>query len=256
MNTKPAPGGTQAVRRALRVLKSLAAAGTDVELADLTRRAGLARTTTHRLLSALESEGLVARNPATGGYRLGAALVALGAAAARSHDLRELAAPLLRQLAEATGETASLEIPVAGGMLVLDEVFGTQQLNVTASVGTTWAMHATSTGKAYLAALPGDGWRNACGATLAAFTPRTLVDGSRLAADVERIRRRGYALVVEELAEGFSAVGAAALDAAGNPVAALSVGGPSARLPRRRLEEIGPSVAAAARRLSEQLGNR
>lgn len=256
MNDKAAPGGTQAVRRAIRLLKTLAASGQDVELAELTRKNGLARTTTHRLLSALESEGLVARSPGTGAYRLGAALVAMGARAARSHDLRELASPLLHELADETGETASLEIPAGGGMLVLEEVFGQHQLNVTAAVGTTWAMHATSTGKAYLSALPEDSWRSACGDDLEAFTSRTVVDPARLGAEIEQARRRGFALVIDELSEGFSAVGAAVIDAAGVPVGALSVGGPTPRLPRRRLGEMGRLVADAARRVSQQLGHR
>lgn len=255
MNDKSAPGGTQAVRRAIRLLKTLAASGQDVELAELTRRSALARTTTHRLLSALESEGLVARNPGTGAYRLGAALVAMGARAARSHDLRELASPVLHELAEQTGETASLEIPAGGGMLVLEEVFGQHQLNVTAAVGTTWAMHATSTGKAYLAALAGDAWRGACGEPLRSFTARTITDTERLGADLDSARRRGFALVVDELSEGFSAVGAAVVDASAQPVGALSVGGPTQRLPQRRLGQIGRAVAAAARRLSVQLGH-
>src|SRR6185436_15993010 len=105
---------------------------------ELSSAQGLTKTTTHRLLSALESEGLVARNPRTGSYRLGSAALALGLEALQSYDLRARVHPLLERLAFETGETATLEVLHDGHVLILDEVAGPRVLSSAGHIGTRW----------------------------------------------------------------------------------------------------------------------
>ncbi|MEX2259441.1 MAG: helix-turn-helix domain-containing protein, partial [Woeseia sp.] len=93
----------------------------EMTLAELSKAAGLNKTTTHRLLQALQSESLVERNAATSVYSLGPGLMALGVQALASSDLRKRVRPVLRSLARETGETATLEVPVEDSMLILDE---------------------------------------------------------------------------------------------------------------------------------------
>ena len=79
-----------------------------MSLAELSRLSGLNKTTTHRLLRALQSEGLIDRNAVSAAYSLGAGLMALGVQALASSDLRRRVRPLLKSLANDTGETATL----------------------------------------------------------------------------------------------------------------------------------------------------
>ncbi|HEX9852654.1 MAG TPA: helix-turn-helix domain-containing protein, partial [Woeseiaceae bacterium] len=87
MNDARPPQGAQAALRAVRLLKRFSIERPEMSLAELSKASGLNKTTTHRLLRALQSEALIDRNPATGAYCLGAGLMALGVQALASSDL-------------------------------------------------------------------------------------------------------------------------------------------------------------------------
>ena len=106
MKTNNPPKGAQAALRAVRLLKLFSLEKPDLTLTQLSQGADLNKTTTHRLLRALQSESLVQRNSVTGRYSLGAGLMALGVQALSSSDLRRRARPILKLLARDTGETA------------------------------------------------------------------------------------------------------------------------------------------------------
>ncbi len=254
MSDKKPPSGTQAVLRAIALLKAFTGDKPEMDLPDLADQVGLTRTTTHRLLSALESEDLVSKNPLTHDYRWGPAAIALGSRALRTNDLRTIARPYLESLAARTRETATLEVLVDGRMLILDEVLGAHLVGTTPSVGTAWAIHATSTGKVLLAHLTETDRKKLLKKPLTRYTTRTITDFGKLRKELEQARQRGYAIAAEELEEGYVAVGAAVTGPLGNPVGSLSVGGPSVRLKPGRLSELGKLATGAARQVSIQLG--
>src|SRR5436190_1862302 len=132
--------GTRA--RAPRLLKAFSDARPEWRLSELARAAHLHKATAHRLLAALEREGMLARDAAGDLYRLGPEAIALGARAARANHLRAVSRAELEALAAATGETATLEVLVDGDMLILDEVLGRGLIGATASLGTRWPAHA------------------------------------------------------------------------------------------------------------------
>jgi IclR family transcriptional regulator, acetate operon repressor len=247
-----APAGTQAIVRAVRLLKAVAAAGEMTSLADLSAELGLSKPTVHRMLAALESEGLVAREGT--GVRLGSAVVTLGAQALAGSNLRAMARRHLEKLALESGETATLEIPTGNSMLILDEVRGGQLVGAHVEVGTQWPMYATSTGKAFLAGLPAADLALRARATRRQLTPATLVASEDLLSACGEARRLGFAVTQEELEAGYCAVGAVVFGPGGGVVAALSLGGPSERMGTKRLRELGATVVAAARALSQELG--
>lgn len=247
--------GTQAVARAVSLLKVFSDTRPEWRLTDLARAAHLHKATAHRLLATLEREGMVVRD-AGEHYRLGPEAIALGARAARASDLRSKAAPELQALAAASGETATLEVPVGGDMLILAEVTGGALLGSVQEVGSRWPIHATSTGKALLALLPAARRRDYLRARLSRHTDRTIVSAAALERELDRVRRRGYAVAAEELERGYVAVGAAVCDHDGRPVAAISLGGPRLRFSPARVEALGRHVHAAADRVSAALGFR
>ena len=246
--------GTQAVLRAVRLLKSFTPGRPTRGLAELSRESGLNRSTAYRLLTALESEGLLEREAEGEGWRLGGVVVTLGATALGATDLRAAAHVELTGLARSTRETASLEVRAADSVVVLEEAMGPHVVGTTPSVGERWPIHATSTGKAILAHLPGPELDDLLGCTLPALTPRTITDPAALRRDLVRVRERGYAAAVEELEPGYVAVAAPVWGPGGRLVGALSVGGPRSRLPAARIALLGGEVKASAARLSVRLG--
>lgn len=248
--TRP-PQGAQAALRAIRLLKLFTAERAEMSLSELSRGSGLNKTTTHRLLRALQSESLIERNAATSAYSLGPGLMALGVQALASSDLRRRVRPLLKALAKSSGETATLEVPIGDCMLILDEVAGTHVIGAVGNVGTRWPLHATSTGKAFLAFE--DNGMERLGSPLKALTARTLVDKEAFQPQLIEIRRRGYAVTVDELEEGYAAVATIIRGALGDVQGALSIGGPTQRLNAARRAELGASLCEAASRLAPDM---
>jgi DNA-binding IclR family transcriptional regulator len=248
--------GTQAVLRAVRLLKAFAPSPGELALADLVRAVGLNKTTTYRLLTALEAEGLVQRGPTGDGYRLGPELLALGSRALGTSDLRQAGRGELFGLAQTTRETASLEVLVGDHALILDEAMGSHVVGTTPSVGTRWPAHATSTGKVLLAALGEEELAAFLAEPLQPLTPKTLTEPQTLRRDLQRVRERGYATGIEELEAGYMAVAVPVRAQGGRVVAALGIGGPRLRLSGERLPEIARLLQPPAARISERLGYR
>lgn len=249
MHRPEPPQGAQSALRAIRLLKLFTPERAEMTLAEVSHAAGLNKTTTHRLLQALQSESLVERNAASSVYSLGPGLMALGVQALSSSDLRKRVRPVLRMLARETGETATLEVPVENSMLILDEVAGSHVVAAAGNVGTRWPLHATSTGKAWLAFDETSVERLG---ELSRLTPRTLVDWAAIQPELIKIRRCGYAMTVDELEDGFSAVATVIRGALGDVQGALSIGGPTQRLGAPQRVRLGSLLRQAATRLNQQ----
>ncbi len=254
MTKRPAPPGTQAVQRAIRLLKIFTEQQPELTLHQLSKSAELTKTTAHRLLGVLEAEGLVVRGSAQNTYRLGPAVVALGVQALRTSNLRATVRPFLEALTEKIGETVTLEVLSEGKMLILDEVSGRHLVSASGEVFTRWPLHATSTGKALLAALPEEQCLDLLKLPLTKYTFATIVHRHKLLEEIEKIRNAGFATAIEELEVGFSTVGAVFRGPMGEVTGAISVGGPSSRIEPKRIRHLGADVKAAAERISEHFG--
>lgn len=246
--------GTQAVQRAVGLLKLFSDARPEWTLPELVAAAGLNKTTAFRLLSVLAAEGLVARVEEGAAWRLGPEAIALGARALRSSDLRAAGRPFLEELARRSGETATVETLAGADVLILDEVRGRGSLLGAPSVGTRWPAHATSTGKVLLAGLPGSAWRRVLRAPLARPARRTVATLSTLGRELARVRAQGYATALGELEDGYNAIGVPVRDHEGRVTAAVSIGGPGVRLPLDRLKARLPLLREAAAGISRRLG--
>ncbi len=254
MNIPLAVPGTQTILRAVTLLKAFSDERPEWGLTDIARSVGLNKTTAFRLLNALESQGLLARNPRTDQYRLGPETIALGARALRSNDLRTASHAILRELADAVSETATLEVLEGANVLILDEFAGPSLVGTSASIGTRWPSHATSTGKVLLAELSTVERNRMLPRRLTRMTGRTITDRASLTRELARVRSRGFATAVEELEPGYVAVGAPVRNHDGRVVAGLSIGGPSARLTAARVVAVIPIVQRAAKEVSRRLG--
>jgi DNA-binding IclR family transcriptional regulator len=243
MATVNAPQRVQAVARAAELLKALGAAGGQASVVELADRCGLNRSTAWRILATLEDSRLVERDPRTGLYGAGYALVALAAAAGHEPLVRR-AHPLLRALAEACEETASLAVPRNLQLVYVDQV---QAPHVMAAnwLGRPTPLHATSTGKALLAWLSDDELGAALPGRLQRFTATTITTRAALGTELAGVRERGFAVSRGELEPALWGVSAPVLDG-GRPVAVVSVWGSEARVRARGLDALGARTAAAA----------
>src|SRR4051812_1240908 len=197
----------QSVARAAELLKALDTPGSVFDLAD---RCELNRSTAWRILATLEDSGLVERDAATGRYAVGYALVALASGAAHEPLVRR-AHPHLRALADACAETASLAVPRALQLVYVDQV---QAPHVMAAnwLGRPTPLHATSTGKAFLAWLAADELGAALPGRLARFTDTTITTRAALRAELAHVRERGYAVSRGGLEPALWGVSAPVLD--------------------------------------------
>lgn len=246
--------GTQSIRRAVALLNAFTDERPLQRLSDLARATRLHKTTIHRLLGTLESEGLVARAADGEAYRLGPHLIVLGNRAARANDLHSASRPQMERLAQQSQETVTLEVLAGTEVLILDEVLGGHLLGATPSLGTRWPAYATSTGKLLLAYLPSEELEHHLPGQLRPLTPHTVTEREALGRELETIRQQGYATNLEELELGFVAVSAPIRSGRGEVIAALSVGGPAVRLGADRLPRAIEQVRRAAAAVSASLG--
>jgi DNA-binding IclR family transcriptional regulator len=254
MVTRRQPRTVPAVDRAVRVLRALAADGAAPRLSDLERQLGVSKSSLSELLATLERHGFVERDGDSRGYRLGAALLALGSAALRHLDVAHLARPHLARLRDGLGETAVLHVPAGHEAIIVARAESHHDLKVVAPLGHRLPPFAGAVAKVLLAHRPEAEVAALLPGHLPAFTPRSITAPRRYLQEVRRVRRLGYAVDDEEYLPGVRAVAAPVRDARGRVVATLTVVGSSARLTRERLAEAARAVTAEAGELSRRLG--
>jgi len=219
--------GTQAIERAAQLLVRVVESAEPPSIGELSAGAGLPKSTTSRLVSALERQGLVQRLGERGRLRPGPVLLRYAHRDA-SQTLAELAAPSLRRLADVSGETINLAVPGPDGVEHLAQEDTAHFVGVTDWVGRRVPFELAANGKCFL------------------------TFGGAGCAQSDEIRARGYGTSIDELEVGLTALAAPVLGANGVAIAALSISGPTARL-RSRIEELAPLLKTEAQSLSLQL---
>jgi IclR family acetate operon transcriptional repressor len=229
-----ADSGTQAIDRAADLLVSVVESARPLGVGELSATSGLPKSTTSRLVGALERRGLLQR---AGDRRVSPGPVLLRFAHRDSGEsLVTLARPALHALAELSGETINLGVPTPLGVDHLAQQDSRHFVGGTNWVGRRVPHDLTANGKVFLA--------------YGAAPPGTVAE-----AELEAIRQRGYAVAIDELEDGLSALAAPVFGPGGDAVAALSVSGPTIRLTLERIHGLAPLVVEQAGLLSARLGH-
>ncbi|QIX25204.1 IclR family transcriptional regulator [Nocardioides sp. JQ2195] len=252
MTTPRTVDGVQSVDRALAILEVLAHRGT-AGVTELAAQLEVHKSTAFRLIATLEGRGLVEQTEDRGKYRLGMGILRLAGATTARLDVVQEARSVSRHLAAETGETVNMAVLSESSALYLDQVAGSSALQSHNWVGQHIPLHATSNGKVLLSGLTEERLDEVLGG-LTAYTELTITKKGRLRAEVEKVRDVGYAVAVDELEVGLTAVAAPIHNAHGDVIASLSVSGPTLRLDGERLEEVIPMVVDAAAEVSHRLG--
>ncbi len=243
--------GTQAIDRAAQLLVRVVESSRPLAVGELAETSGLPKSTTSRLVGALERQGLVQRVGERGGLRPGPVLLRFAHRGVPDANLLDLADEALRWLADASGETINLAVPAPAGVEHLAQRESRHFVGVTSWIGRRVPLHSAANGKVFLAfgaaAIP---------SRLEALTPLTITEHPALEAALEAVRARGYATTVDELELGLSALAAPVRGPDGEVVAALSISAPTPRLPPDRVETLAPVLLEQAGELSRRLGYR
>lgn len=244
--TDRAPAGTQAVGRALSVLKLLGSASGELSGNEIGTTLGLSSGTANRIIRALVAEDFIARNPRTDCYFLGRGAVLLGEAAQRSFGIDKML-PLLEQLNAETGESVNLSVRDGNESVVMMRVQSTLPLRFEQRPGARFPLYTTASGKAILAHTPErDAYIRDLPPQLEKLTPHTLETPQDLERALTSVRRRGYSTDEQENVDGVRCVGAPILDRSGNAQAAIVVQVPAVRMSKQRTSELGKRAAQIA----------
>lgn len=250
--------GTQAIARAARLLRLVTAAGSDgASLQELAIAADLSRSTAHRLLSALKSEGLVDRDGASTRWMPGPELFLMGSVAAARYDVTALARDIVRSLAVKTEESAFLSVRRADETVCLLREEGSFPIrSFVLSEGVRFPLGVASAGLAILAFLPDH--------DVDAYLERhPELEGSwgrahghrPLRTRLAETKERGYAVNPGLIVEGSWGLGAAVFDRSGRPEWALSLTGVAFRFGPDRMAELGRTLLAHAHQLSARISS-
>jgi DNA-binding IclR family transcriptional regulator len=249
------PYQIQVVDRALALLDVLSQHGPNMTLMQIAEALKLHKSTAHRLIMVLERHRLIEKNSDSGKYRLGLRLFELGTHAMAQLDLRERAHPYLERAVLEAGETVHLCVYDAGEVVYLDKVEPDRTVRMSCGVGRRNPAYCTSVGKAMMAFLPEAqveadmqkrGFRQ--------FTRHTITNMLELKAELEKVRRVGFAMDDEEIEDGVRCVGAPVWGFAHQPIAAISVSGPAFRMNGEKIPAVAKCVVAMANALSKELG--
>lgn len=235
-------------------MEALADAEEPMAVTDLAQRLGMAPSTTHRILATLSAEGVAVRVPMLRRYRAGPGLARL-ARRSRYDNARlvEAARPVLQRLSRESGETSQLAVLDGWDTVAIDHVDSTQPVIVHHPAGSRVPAHATAVGQAILAHLPEVAARIARDG-LVAFSDRTITDPGSFGAELEEIRRRGFAINVGQLHPETAGVAAPIVEHSGAVLGSIGISGPVARFGRAdRMTAMAQLTAAGATEVQARL---
>jgi len=238
----------QSVDRAVEILRCFGP-GDKLGVTEIGRRVGLHKSTVFGLINTLVSNGLLEKAPESDKYQLGIELFRLGSNV--QSGIREIGAPHVRQLMEATGETVNLVFPDGRDVIYVDKRESPHSMRICTSIGLRVPMYCTAVGKVVLAFM--DAERQDAlidGLELTPRTGNTIKTREELREQLKKIRAAGFAIDNEELEYGLVCVAVPILNRTGEPVAALSVSGPKQRMTCEKIDEMYNVLSVHSRDIS------
>ena len=244
----------QTLDRALTILGLLA--GSDgISLSILSQRAGLAPSSAYRLLQTMAARGYVEFLERDQLWAVGVEAFRTGMAFQRRYSISAVGRGIMHDLVDATGETANIAIFEDDAIVFVSQAESHEPIRAFFRTGERRAAHASGIGKALLAEMPRRAVERIVAAKgLSRFTDMTITDPATLYAELAKIHVRGWALDDEERNVGMRCVAAAIFNEFGDPVAGLSVSGPTARLDDAMVARLGPLVTAGAAEITRLVG--
>jgi DNA-binding IclR family transcriptional regulator len=247
---------SSSLRRALAILDLVAAAAgrnKGATLAELADGVETTKSTVLRLIVPLVEQRLV-RQDADGTYRMGVGVLGLASACLTDLDIRAVAQPGLREIADATGQTVHLLVYSEGRVTYVDKVVGSSPIQMASRIGDTGSAYSTASGKAMLAFLGDEEFDRVVALGMPARTAATITEPAQLREHLATVRRRGWAYDDLENEDGIRCVAAPVFNHAGACICAISLSGPAEAVAANR-DAYTELIVAGAKRISRELGH-
>ncbi|MBI4906022.1 MAG: IclR family transcriptional regulator [Acidobacteria bacterium] len=241
------------VRSTFRILEELSRSG-GLGLNEICARTGVSKSTVFRVLTTLHSMGYVLRDPNRRSYLVSPSLADLVPEGAGIEQIRNIALPHMIMLRDSFGETVNLGHLQIDKIVYVEVVPSEYALRLSERQGATCPLHATALGKAILAVSRPELVKSLLArCTFEPFTEHTITDRDEFALELDRVRKRGYALDEEENMLMATCVAAPIVDPNGVPVAAISISGPSSRFHPKRDRKAVEALVGAVRAIAQEL---
>lgn len=246
----------RALDRGLILLIALAKAD-KISLTELAKKVDMPPSSVHRLLSTLQKHEFAEFDTASQDWMVGVEAFRIGNSFVARTNLIEAARGTMQNLMHDTGETANLGIVNDGNVIFVNQIETNHPIRAFFAPGTRSHMHSSGIGKALLADFSKDevekiltekGQPN--------FTAKTITTQQAMFAELETIKRLGWSLDDEERYDGMRCVAATIYNSHAEPIAGVSVSGPSLRFSDARIAELGPKVALAADEVTRLIGGK
>jgi DNA-binding IclR family transcriptional regulator len=247
-------GGVQSVERALTVLEILAREG-HAGVSEIAEEMGIHKSTVSRLMGSLVGREMVHQNSERGKYQLGFGILRLANSIPGRLSLVREARPVLEALAEEFKETVNLAVLRSNYAVNVDQAMGPSTLATYDWVGNLTPLHATSSGKVLLAALPADERDRILKETgLPQRTPRTITNRKQLENQLLDVARDGYGVVREEFEIGLTAVAVPVFNHLGAVIGAVSISGPAFRFDPEKAPGLIEALKQGGLKVSGKMG--
>jgi len=242
------------ISKVLRILEILQNSSVGLGLKAICDETGINKSTAHRFLRHLERENYLVRTEA-GAYLIGPRLTRMSACASRSATLQAVSRPILLDLCRATHETVNLGVLDQGTLLYIDLVESPHEFRLVSRIGTRRSLHAAALGKVLAAFLPASEYERVLnGIVFQRMTPKTIANMAQLRAELDKVRRQGYAVDNEEVLLGCRCVSAPILNNDKLAIGAISVAGPVMRVSPAQVPALAKVVKTAANAVSTAMG--
>jgi DNA-binding IclR family transcriptional regulator len=247
-------GAIKSVNKAVAILREIHAASRPLRVSELSKLLDLSPSVVSRIASTLAKGGLLDHDEETNRIQLGLGLAVLGHSALGRRKLDLIAIPVMAKLSEDFREYISLS-RLADGRVVMVRGGPVEVMHQGTFVTTVVPLHASAPGKLLAAWLPERQLVELLELRgMDAFTPNTITSVRQFKEELRKIRRERFALDDEELVPGFRHVAAPIFDQDGNVVAALSAGGPRAKLNADEIAKLRHALTNAGTQISRQMG--
>ena len=252
-----ASGQVQSLSRALKLLNALSYHPQGLSLSEVAHEVGLPNSTAHRLLTTLQNERYVRFDNERSAWAIGVQAFRVGSVFVRSRDIVTIARPYMRRMMEQSGETVNLGILDRGEVIYLAQVECQKMMRAIAGPGGRAPVHCSGIGKAILSHLDGPlADKIIQTLELRRETSSTITAAPELKREIGVVRERGYAIDDEENAVGLRCVASVIFDEHAQPLAGLSVSGPTARITDQRIPALGQAILSIAGEITAELGGR
>ncbi|RPK13152.1 hypothetical protein FH5_03358 [Priestia endophytica] len=241
------------LENALHVLELFSVEEPELGISEIANQLGIANSTAYRLVTSLRSEGFITKDAHTNLYRLGTSILALGNVIIKQSKVYNISQSILKSLVQQTNETAHIAVLREFEAMYLNKIVCSHPVRLLSYIGKCNPVHCTSTGQVLLAHQSKPFIEELFQKKLQRYTSKTIIDPASLLDRLQKIKKQGYALSVEELHKGVSSISAPIYNLKGNVIASVTIAGPVQRMNNNMTSNLIKSVIQSANEISQLL---